>query len=424
MTAIADAAAPPPGDFALFEAAVARCRPALLAHAMRKLGNREAALDCVQEVLVRALESLSRLREGCSPEPWLYGILENVCLEERRRLAKGITSGLMDEHIPAGAFESQAQARDDLLSALKALARLPMEPRVTALLGLVEGLTAAQAAAILQTSEEAVRMRLSRARAAVASAPPSHDGISAARGALAKGYQFLASLLLRQGKQPESDRALMRSLDFDPEAAYGIWGNQVLARGTPLEAPAREQAIRVLREGLKRWPGVALLATALGNLEHWEVGDHATGERLFRSAMNDPGDARGVARLHLADLYSQTGRPHLAMPLLDGLIRERSNLRYDVVFLARALALCGHPAAAEWAQRARSVALRPAGRTRSARMPWIHVGNLRLVAGEVFEMLGNKAEAALSLRAAQRAYPPDYPQPRVEDGLRRCSRSS
>ena len=389
---------------------------------MGKLGNREAALDCVQETLVRALENLRRLREGCSLDPWLHGIIENVCLEEQRRLARSIPSGLLAEDMPAAGPESMA--RDDLLSALKALARLPMEPRVTALLGLVEGLTAAQAAAILQTSEEAVRMRLSRARAFIASAPPSHDGIRAARSALARGYQFLAALLLRQGRQPESNRTLLRSLDFDPEAAYGIWGNQVLARGTPLEAPARTQAIRVLRQAVERWPGVALIAAALGNFEHWEVGDHAAGERLYRAAMNDPGNGGLFARLHLADLYSHTGRPHLAMPLLDGLIRGRSNLRYDVVFLARALALCGHPAAAEWAQRARSVALRPAGRPRSARMPWIHVGNLRLVAGEVFEMLGNKAEAARCLRAAQRAYPPRYPQPRVEEGLRRCSLSS
>jgi len=71
------------GDVGAFDLIVRQQRADLLSHALRRLQNREAALDCVQETFLRAWESLPRFRAGCSLQTWLHRILENVCLEER-----------------------------------------------------------------------------------------------------------------------------------------------------------------------------------------------------------------------------------------------------------------------------------------------------------------------------------------------------
>jgi tetratricopeptide (TPR) repeat protein len=316
---------------------------------------------------------------------------------------------LLTECASASDVSAEVIARQEVLFALKAMARLPMGLRATALLNLVEGLSSGEAAGILGISEEAARMRLSRARALMAGLSLRPDEALSARTSLAEGYHFLAGVLLRQGKEAQSDRAILRALDFNNESAYDIWTNQVLARGLPHEVAACEQAIRVARDAVDRQPEDPWRLLVMGNLEYWERENYQAAERLFHAAAADRGGAGRTARLHLGHLYTHTDRPRQALSVLEPLVRQYPSPDFAVARTAYSLALCGEPAAREWAERARAVAMsRPIGTPRNNRVDRVHAGHLRLLAARCFEILGDVRQAAACFGAAEGAFPADW----------------
>jgi RNA polymerase sigma factor (sigma-70 family) len=62
--------------------------PRFLRVALALTGNRDVARDAVQEAFVRAIRANAALRAERSLEPWLWRTLSNVCLDERRRVAR------------------------------------------------------------------------------------------------------------------------------------------------------------------------------------------------------------------------------------------------------------------------------------------------------------------------------------------------
>ena len=183
-----------------FDELVRRYRDALYRAALPRLRDPEAALDCVQETLLRAFESLSRFREVSTFSHWLYGILDNVCAEEIRKRTRSHTSPLQEAADPLQTH-AVVEAREDALGALRALAGLPMALRTASLLYLVEGLDYPEAGAILGLGVDAVRMRLSRAWGMLANARgPVAEGEEVG-ASLAAGYHSLGRLLLRQGRE-------------------------------------------------------------------------------------------------------------------------------------------------------------------------------------------------------------------------------
>jgi putative glutamine amidotransferase len=125
-------------------------------------GDRHAAEDLAQEAFTRAWRSLP---DGLSPErqrAWLKRTSRNLAVDELRRRARRPTIAL-DDDAAIGRTVQEAAAPD---AAREALTRLPAHQRFVLLLHFDAGFSHGEIARLLDTSEEAVRKRVSRAKAA------------------------------------------------------------------------------------------------------------------------------------------------------------------------------------------------------------------------------------------------------------------
>jgi RNA polymerase sigma-70 factor (ECF subfamily) len=176
-----------------FEELVRPCRNGLRLHCYRMLGSSHDADDMVQETLVRAWRAMDTLDSPKAVRPWLYRIATNVCLDElarRPKRAVPASSGPFgDPNAPPAPPSEQAwlepcpdawlggtsgdpAAKVELkesvaLAFIAALHLLTPPQRAVLLLRDVVGLTAEEAATVLETSVSASKSMLHRARAAV-----------------------------------------------------------------------------------------------------------------------------------------------------------------------------------------------------------------------------------------------------------------
>jgi RNA polymerase sigma-70 factor (ECF subfamily) len=133
-------------------------------------GGRQVAEDLFQDTWVAAARNVRRLRPETDVTAWLYTIARNkhrnalraFFYEGRRRDA----AGAEPMHAPIGP-DAQADARRRVRSVAEAFALLAEAHREVLILHAVEGLDAEQMAHVLGVRVEAVRKRLSRARAAL-----------------------------------------------------------------------------------------------------------------------------------------------------------------------------------------------------------------------------------------------------------------
>ena len=125
-------------------------------------GDRHTAEDLAQEAFTRAWRSLP---EGLTPErqrAWLKRTSHNLAVDELRRRARRPTVALEDD-AAIGRTVQEAAAPD---AAREALAGLPAHQRFVLLLHFDAGFSHGEIARLLDTTEEAVRKRVSRAKAA------------------------------------------------------------------------------------------------------------------------------------------------------------------------------------------------------------------------------------------------------------------
>lgn len=145
----------------------------------RQLGNRELALDAMQEVLLNAYRSLPSIEDPARFPGWLFTITRFRCIGEIRRrgprwepdeVLEGIaadtdgpeqrlTRGLEDEGLRS-AIEETLDDEEKLAVMLRYWEGLPVE-EVTRLAG-IRGSTGARG--VLQTARRKLRARLGRAR--------------------------------------------------------------------------------------------------------------------------------------------------------------------------------------------------------------------------------------------------------------------
>jgi RNA polymerase sigma-70 factor (ECF subfamily) len=140
-------------------------------------GNSTDAEDLVQETYVRALAAAGRFEPGTNLKAWLFRILRNTFLSLARQRRSNPTVGGLDTVDPViEPSAGDAWLRDDVeLDRLRkvvaaeierALMSLSDDARLIILLDL-EGLTEAEAAAVLQCPVGTVKSRLARARYAL-----------------------------------------------------------------------------------------------------------------------------------------------------------------------------------------------------------------------------------------------------------------
>jgi len=168
------------GDARAYEALVRTHAPQLLAVSRRILRDEEDARDVVQEAFVNAWKGLPRFAEGSRLSTWLHRIAVNAALmklRSRRRHPEEPIEDLLpafaeDGHQvpPSEPWMDPADALDrkQLVAVVRQqIDRLPDTYRLVLLLRDMEGLDTAEAAEALGVSENAVKLRLHRARQAL-----------------------------------------------------------------------------------------------------------------------------------------------------------------------------------------------------------------------------------------------------------------
>ena len=140
--------------------------PSLRRYARALLRDRDAADDLVQSTLERALSRWRLRRDGGDLRAWMFTILRNLYLDQRRR---AVRRGFDVELDRTDALSDDVGGERALIArdALARLDALPEEQRSLLLLIGVEDLSYEQAARVLDVPIGTIMSRLSRARAAL-----------------------------------------------------------------------------------------------------------------------------------------------------------------------------------------------------------------------------------------------------------------
>lgn len=143
--------------------------------ALRMCGNPQDAEETLQETFLSAIKALPKFEGRSRFSTWLYRIVSNACLMQRRRAANSPeVEPLEDEddgfEEPRYFVDWSYQPDDVLLDGElreameNAIASLPESLRLAFIWRELEGLSTAETAEVLDISESAVKVRLHRAR--------------------------------------------------------------------------------------------------------------------------------------------------------------------------------------------------------------------------------------------------------------------
>lgn len=161
------------GEENAFDALFRRWAGPLLRHLERMVGESAAAEELVQETFLRVHRARERYRPDARFSTWLYTIATRLALNELRRPARRAPHARLgaegdDPLLELAAEDGPAEGRLDARrrgGALEgALASLPERQRAALWLAAVEGLSYADVARTLETTEASVKSLVHRAR--------------------------------------------------------------------------------------------------------------------------------------------------------------------------------------------------------------------------------------------------------------------
>ena len=158
------------GDSAAFECVILRYERRVATLAMKLLRTKEDAQDAAQEVFLRAYKYLHRLDLQKPIEPWLVRMTVNVCKNIGRKRQRRLNTFSESETPDAYPADKSCDPYTEILEEQerqmlwKALNSLPEKERIAVTLRDIVGLSTAEVAAILESSESTVRSQVSRAR--------------------------------------------------------------------------------------------------------------------------------------------------------------------------------------------------------------------------------------------------------------------
>jgi RNA polymerase sigma-70 factor (ECF subfamily) len=176
------------GDAAAFNQVVLAYRRRILGTIARLIGRPEDVEDVGQEVFLRLYFSLDQLRTAEVFEPWLYRLTINASydyLRKHRRRLEARMSDLSEQQVMMAdaAASSKADQEGDRKRKIREtaevlLAAVSEEDRILLTLKEVEGLSLKELEQIYDVNENALKVRLFRARqrvlkAMAATAPPA-----------------------------------------------------------------------------------------------------------------------------------------------------------------------------------------------------------------------------------------------------------
>ncbi|HZS50536.1 MAG TPA: RNA polymerase sigma factor [Bryobacterales bacterium] len=162
------------GDAAAFNELVSAYRKRVLGTVFRLIGRQEDVEDVGQEVFLRLYYSLDQLRTAEVFEPWLYRLTVNAAydyLRKQRRQREARMADLTEEQVLAAdaavggkqALEEDQKAHiRELVQSL--LGKVSEEDRILLVLKEVQGLSLKELERIYRVKENALKVRLFRAR--------------------------------------------------------------------------------------------------------------------------------------------------------------------------------------------------------------------------------------------------------------------
>jgi RNA polymerase sigma-70 factor (ECF subfamily) len=173
------------GDEAAFNEVVTAYRRRILGTIARLIGHPEDVEDVGQEVFLRLYFSIDQLRTAEVFEPWLYRLTVNASydyLRKSRRRMESRMSDLSEQQVivadavasskVGAADEEKKKTRETVQELLSAVSE---EDRILLIMKEVEGLSLKEMEKIYNVSENALKVRLFRARQRVLKAMPSKD---------------------------------------------------------------------------------------------------------------------------------------------------------------------------------------------------------------------------------------------------------
>lgn len=180
------------GDGAAFNQIVQAYRKRILGTIARLIGRPEDVEDVGQEVFLRLYYSLDQLRTPEVFEPWLYRLTVNAAydfLRRQKRRSEARMSDLSEQQVMMADAAAGTKAREDekyktrvrelVESLLRAVSE---EDRILLMLKEVEGLSLKELEKIYKVNENALKVRLFRARQRVLKAYSAQSGDGKKKG--------------------------------------------------------------------------------------------------------------------------------------------------------------------------------------------------------------------------------------------------
>jgi RNA polymerase sigma-70 factor, ECF subfamily len=162
------------GDQAAFTILVTTYRRRILGTISRLIGRPDDVEDVAQEVFLRLYDSLGQLRHPQIFEPWLYRLTMNASLDylrKRKRRPEARMSDLSEQQVMAAdarvGTENDREQREknrvrEFMGEL--MGKVSEEDRVLLTLKEVEGLSLKELESVYDVNENALKVRLFRAR--------------------------------------------------------------------------------------------------------------------------------------------------------------------------------------------------------------------------------------------------------------------
>lgn len=149
-----------------FEQLLTQHQTRVLSLALRLTGNLADAQDIAQEVFMRLHRNLKGLPAVSAVAPWLHRVTVNACFDLGRKSRSSRLTSIDGLTLTSNGPDPEAlalrqQHQDRIQSALLSLGE---RERAAIVLRDLEGLTTAEVAAALGTTEATIRVQISRAR--------------------------------------------------------------------------------------------------------------------------------------------------------------------------------------------------------------------------------------------------------------------
>lgn len=144
--------------------------PRLRRFAYGLTGSLDDGDDLVQSACERALMRLDQFQPGTRLDSWMYRIVQNLWIDQRRARQARPEAGMEPadlEALAVGDAERELNSRQVMATVQRAVGELSEDQRAVLLLVCVEGLSYKEAAGVLEIPLGTVMSRLARARLAV-----------------------------------------------------------------------------------------------------------------------------------------------------------------------------------------------------------------------------------------------------------------